>query len=318
MSGSEQDGPAGPRSSNQRWWTPGVVSIAAASFGSDAGHEITTSLLPTFLTSILHASPGALGAVEGTSEALVGLSKLAGGPLSSDLDRRSRTAAGGYLVTAAATGAIAAATAVWQVAILRGVAWAARGLRSPVRDSLLISLVPRAAYGRASGLERAGDNAGALVGPLLAAALVTTLGIRHGLIRAFIPGLVSAAAITVAAREARRTVTAPIGRRTLAVNVRSLHQAGLGRILARVAPFEIDNAATTLLILRATGLVEQGRSATAATSLAILLYAAHNACAMVTAVGAGRVIDRATPRVAFGVVTSLATQPTIADQTSSA
>lgn len=34
-----------------------------------------------------------------------------------------------------------------------------------------MSLVPRTAYGRASGLERAGDNAGALIGPLLAAAL---------------------------------------------------------------------------------------------------------------------------------------------------
>lgn len=49
MSGPEQDGPAGPRPSHQRWWTPGVVSIEAASLGSDAGHEITTSLLPTLV-----------------------------------------------------------------------------------------------------------------------------------------------------------------------------------------------------------------------------------------------------------------------------
>lgn len=40
-----------------RWATPGVLSIGAASFGSDAGHELTTSLLPTFLTSTLHAVP---------------------------------------------------------------------------------------------------------------------------------------------------------------------------------------------------------------------------------------------------------------------
>jgi hypothetical protein len=48
--------------------TPGVLSVGAASLGSDAGHEMTTSLLPTFLptflTSTLHAGPAALGAIE--------------------------------------------------------------------------------------------------------------------------------------------------------------------------------------------------------------------------------------------------------------
>jgi hypothetical protein len=43
-----------------------------ASFFSDAGHELATSVLPSFLTSTLHAGPGALGAIEGVSDALVG------------------------------------------------------------------------------------------------------------------------------------------------------------------------------------------------------------------------------------------------------
>ena len=181
------------------WLTRGVASVGLASLGSDAGHEMTTSLLPTFLSSTLHSGPAALGAIEGVSDALVGLTKLAGGPLSIDPVRRGRIASGGYLVTAVATAAIAFTTAVWQVAILRGLAWMSRGLRSPARDSLLMSLVPRSAFGRATGLERAGDNIGALIGPLLAAALVATLGVRHTLMLAFIPGLIAAAAITVAA-----------------------------------------------------------------------------------------------------------------------
>lgn len=69
--------------------------MGAASLGSDAGHEMTTSLLPTFLTSTLHAGPGALGAIEGISDALIGVCKLAGGPLSSDPVRRGRLASGG-------------------------------------------------------------------------------------------------------------------------------------------------------------------------------------------------------------------------------
>ena len=55
---------------------------------------------------------------KGSSDALVGLAKLAGGPLSNDPGRRGRLASGGYLGPAVATGAIGLATAVWQVAIL--------------------------------------------------------------------------------------------------------------------------------------------------------------------------------------------------------
>jgi MFS family permease len=283
-----------------RWLTPGVLSVGAASLGSDAGHELTTSLLPTFLTSVLHAGPAALGAIEGVSDALIGVSKLAGGPLSADPQRRGRVASGGYLVTAFATAAIGLATAVWQVAVLRALAWVSRGVRSPARDTLLVSLVPRSAYGRASGLERAGDNAGALIGPLAAAAVVGVLGIRNAMLLAFIPGILAAAAITVAAREARRTVSSPVARRTLSFSFAELWRAGLARTLTPAALFELGNVATTLLILRATDLLHaDGRSLTTATSVAILLYAAHNAAATLAALAGGHLIDRHQPRVVF-------------------
>ena len=191
------------------WLTPGVAAVGATSLLSDAGHEIATSLLPSFLVSTLHAGPGALGAIEGTSDALLGLSKLAGGPLCNDPARRARVASGGYLGTAAATAAIGLATAVWQVAVLRALAWVSRGLRTPARDTLLVSLVPRTAYGRASGLERAGDNAGAMLGPLLASLLVAVVGVRQAIMFAIVPGVLAAASITFAAREARGRVASP-------------------------------------------------------------------------------------------------------------
>jgi MFS family permease len=191
---------------------------------------------------------------------------------------------------------------VWQVAILRALAWISRGLRSPARDTLLVSLVPRNAYGRASGVERAGDNAGALIGPLVASALVAVIGVRHAMLLAFIPGLLAAAAITLAAREARATLTQDVGRRTLSFNLRELWHAGLPRALAPAALFELGNVATTLLILRATDLLHTDeRSLTAATSLAILLYAAHNGAATVTALAGGQLIDRFNPRLVFAV-----------------
>jgi MFS family permease len=287
--------------SEGEWLSKGVLGIGGASLFSDSSHELVTSLLPTFLTSTLHAGPGALGAIEGASDALVGLSKLAGGPLAAHPEGRARIASGGYLGTAFATAAIGLATAVWQVAILRAFAWVSRGIRGPARDTLLVSLVPRQAYGRASGVERAGDNAGAVIGPLLAALLVSSLGIRHTILLSFIPGMLAAVAITYAAREARRAVTTPAARRTLTFNIRELWAAGLPRVLAPAAFFELGNLATTLLILRATDLLHaaDGRSLTAATSLAILLYAAHNAIAAVAALAGGHLIDRLNPRLVF-------------------
>ncbi len=289
-------------SETEDWLTSGVASIGAASLFSDLGHEMTTSVLPTFVTSTLHSGPGALGVIEGVADALVGAAKLAGGPLAAEPTGRARLVRGGYLGTALATGAVGLAGAVWQVAILRSVAWMSRGIRSPARDALLYSLVPTTAYGRASGLERAGDNLGAVGGPLLAALFVAVFGIRPALLIATIPGLLAAVAISVAAREAAKGVGASKGRKVLRYNLRELHQAGLTRVLTAPTLFELGNIAASLLILRATTLLHHGgRSIAAATSLAVLLYAAHNLSATGTALLAGRMIDRSGPRSAIAV-----------------
>jgi MFS family permease len=162
-------------------------------FLSDAGHEVTSSVFPTFLTGTLGASAAALGVVDGISDALVGVMKLVGGPLANNRDWRGRIASGGYLATALATGAIGAAVTVWQAGVFRALAWMSRGVRSPSRDALLSSLSPEWARGRTFGLERAGDNLGAVVGPLLAAGLVAWVGIRPVLCLAAIPGLLGLA-----------------------------------------------------------------------------------------------------------------------------
>jgi MFS family permease len=274
--------------------------VGATSFFSDASHEVTTSVLPTFLTGTLGASAAALGVVDGISDALIGVMKLAGGPLANDPDRRGRIASGGYLATALATGAVGVAATVWQAGIFRALAWMSRGVRSPSRDALLASLIPDSARGRAFGLERAGDNLGAVVGPLLAAALVAWVGIRPTLCLAAIPGIFAAVAILIAAREARRRNKAGdqvVGRR---FDFGALRDAGMLRALLPVALFEFGNVATTLLILRSTQLLTSPeRTLTAATSLAILIYAGHNLVATVASLAAGRWYDRAGPRAVF-------------------
>ena len=292
-------GPALPAHDDERWLTAGVSSVAAASFFSDAGHEIATAVLPSFLTSVLHGSAASLGLIEGVSDALTGVAKLIGGPLANDPRRRGMLATGGYLVTAVATAAIGLASAVWQAGILRALAWASRGLRSPARDTLLSSLTPKRAFGRAFGLERAGDNLGAVVGPLAAAGLVAWLGIRPAIWFALIPGLLAAVAITVAAREARRHHLRGV-RERIRLDFSGLRSAGLIRPLVPVILFECGNVATTMLILRSTQLLHvPGRGVASAAALAILIYAAHNACGAIVAYVGGHWIDHAGPRVVF-------------------
>jgi MFS family permease len=153
------------------WLTPGVRGIGTASLLADLGHEIPTALLPSFLTSTLGARAAALGAIEGISDGLAGVARLAGGALADDPERRRSVAVGGYTTTAVLSGLVGVAASAWQVGVLRAGAWTARGLRVPARNALLADVVPRTAYGRAYGFERTMDNLGAIGGPLLALAL---------------------------------------------------------------------------------------------------------------------------------------------------
>jgi MFS family permease len=274
----------------ERWLTQGVKGIGAASLFADLGHEVPTSLLPSFLTSTLGAPAAALGVIEGISDGLAGAAKFAGGPLADDPHRRRSTAVGGYTATAVFTAAIGATTAVWQVAALRAAGWAARGLRVPARNALLADVVPANAYGRAYGFERAMDNLGAIGGPLLAIALVAVVGVRNAILLSLVPGLLAVAAIVYAIRRAPGLEKRE--RRRLRFHVRPVLQGQLGRLFIGIGAFEFGNAAATLLILRATELLDETRSHERAVDIALLLYAGYNLAATVASLYSGRLGDR--------------------------
>jgi MFS family permease len=288
---------AGPTS----WMSPGVAGIGLASFFSDAGHEISTALLPDLLTVNLGAPASVLGLIEGISDGAAGAAKLAGGALADDPSRRRSIAIGGYSTTAVLVSVSAAATAAWQVGVLRAGAWAARGARGPARNAILADLVPPAAYGRAYGFERAMDNLGAIAGPLLAILLVGLVGVRNAIALSLIPGLLAAASIYYAVRRVPRASRGK--REPIRLKIRPVLQGRLGRMMIGVTAFEFGNVAATLLILRATELLRPEHGRQAATQLAIGLYVAYNAAATLASVPAGRMSDaRGTTRVlAFGV-----------------
>jgi hypothetical protein len=268
--------------SRPAWLTPGVGGIGIASLLSDLGHEVPTSLLPSLLTSTLRAPASALGVIEGISDGLAGVARLGGGALADDPARRRSVAVGGYASTAVLSALIGAAGSVWQAGVLRAGAWTSRGLRVPARNALLADVVPPAVYGRAYGFERAMDNLGAIGGPLLAIGLVGLIGVRSAILLSIIPGLLAALAIVYAIRH----TAAPTVRehQPIRLHVRPLLHGQLGRLLAAAAAFELGNLAATLLILRATELLQPGRSHTSAAQLALVLYAGYNLAATLASI----------------------------------
>jgi MFS family permease len=274
----------------RRWLTRGVVGIGSASLLADVGHEVPTALLPSLVTSTLGGSAAALGVIEGVSDGLAGAARLAGGALADDPHRRRAIAVGGYTSTAVLASLTGAATAVWQVAILRAGAWTARGLRVPARNALLADVVPASVYGRAYGFERAMDNLGAIFGPLLAIGLVAMVGVRWAIALSVIPGLLAAVAIVYAIRHTRTAQRRE--RQPIRLRLRPALRGDLGRLMAAAAAFEVGNVAATLLILRATQLLTPGHGIEAATRWALWLYVGYNVAATVASVPAGRLADR--------------------------
>lgn len=283
--------PAAPSSTppTRPWLTRGVTGIGLASLFADLGHEIPTSLMASFLSTVLGAPAAALGLIEGLSDFASGTAKLIGGALADDPGRRRRVALGGYVATAILSSSVGLATAAWQVGVLRASAWAARGIRGPARNALLADAVDPSAFGRAYGFERALDNTGAIIGPLVAIALVAAVGIRGAILLSVIPGLLAASAIAYAIANLRTET--PREHRPFRLVVRPLLRGRLGRLLGAVTVFELANVATSLLILRATELFVPSLGADRAAITGIALYVAYNVAATLVSFPAGRAVD---------------------------
>jgi MFS family permease len=271
------------------WLTPGVGGIGSASFLADVGHEVPTALMASFVTATLGAPAAALGLIEGISDGLAGAGRFVGGVLADEPQRRRTVAVGGYSATAILSALIGATTSVVQAGVLRGAAWAARGLRVPARNALLADVVPEGSYGRAYGFERTMDNLGAIVGPLLALGLVSLFSIRTAIFVSVIPGLLAAVAIVYAIRQAK--LPKLTDRKKLRLQVRPVLQGQLGRVMTGFTAFEVGNVAATLLILRATDVLTPGRGVHGATQIAIALYVVYNIAATITSFPAGGLSD---------------------------
>ena len=150
-----------------------VWLIGLISFVNDSASEMLYPLMPLYLATVLMAGPKAIGLIEGVAEATASLFKLFSGVI---VDRTKKTKPWiviGYLLAGIGRPLIAFASSWFGVLLIRFTDRLGKGLRSSPRDALLAESVPASQRGMTYGLHRSMDNAGAVVGPLLAVYLLS-------------------------------------------------------------------------------------------------------------------------------------------------
>ncbi|MBT2508412.1 MFS transporter [Streptomyces sp. ISL-98] len=165
--------PRPPRGTRTRRAVAGnVIALGAVSLVTDVSAEMVTAVLPLYLVVGLGMSPLAFGALDGLYQGASALSRLAGGHVADRAQRRKLVAGAGYAVSAACKLALLAATTPWAVGAVLAADRTGKGLRTAPRDALISLSCPPEEQGRAFGVHRAMDTAGALLGPLAAFAVL--------------------------------------------------------------------------------------------------------------------------------------------------
>lgn len=286
------------------WWNRTVMGFSLASLFSDLGHEWVTSLTPGFLTMI-GAPPIALGLIEGISGLGQSLAGLWGGRRADNASHRMLYIAVGYLATILK--ALYGLVWFWPWLILiRTVGWIGRGMRGPLRDTLIAESVPVEAYGRALGVRESLDTVGGIAGPILGAVLLVQAGYRNLFLWTAVPGFLAFFSVIAFVRDKRtRALESEGGKKTGGLNsvkpqtttsdvIR--YPSAFRRLLFVDTLFSLGNVAPSFFILVVIQDLKPVMGAVNASVLGIVLYAWYNLVYALITLIAGSFTDRSGPR----------------------
>ena len=289
------------------WLNRTVLGVGLASLFSDVGHEMATTAMPVLLAS-LGASSAILGLIEGLSDGLSSFAKLFSGLYTDRLRRRKPLAVVGYFVTASGMASFALATQWWHVLLGRAGGWLGRGVRTPVRNVLLTEATTPETYGRAFGLERAMDSAGAIFGPALALGLTAAIGLRPMFALTIVPGIMAALLIAFLVREKHHE---PQPAHTLWKGVKALPR-DFRQYLVGVSVAGIGDFSNTLLILWATQTLTPRIGGARAAALAMAFYIGYNLVYTISCYVSGILADRFAKNWVLAIGYSIAVIPAVA------
>ncbi|MDQ3082512.1 MAG: MFS transporter [Gemmatimonadota bacterium] len=228
------------------------------SFFTDVATEMIYPLMPLFLSGVLGANASFIGAIEGAAESTASLLKLASGWWSDKVRKRKPLIVLGYGIATLVRPFVALASSAGMVFAIRMADRVGKGIRTAPRDALLADSTDPASRGRAFGFHASADNAGAVLGPLIAFALLRyfDLSLRNVFWLAAIPGVIALIVLVVAVREVPHTREPrdPAGRPAPGL----ASGESLGRrfwaYLGVVLLFTLGNSTDAFLLLRANQL----------------------------------------------------------------
>ena len=224
-----------------------VWFLGAISFLNDAASDAVYPLLPLFFAATFAVGAQALGVIEGAANATAALMKLVSGFFYDRTQRAKGWIIWGYALPALARPLIAFAGSVPIVLVLRMADRVGKGLRSSPRDALLAASVDANRRGLAFGLHRSMDHAGAVAGPLAAAALLAAgWSVREVLLWTLVPGVLCVLLATLLREPASLEIPAV----KIDWQWQSL-PAPLKRYLIALAVFTLSQASNLFLLLRA-------------------------------------------------------------------
>ncbi len=149
-----------------------VVLLGTVSLLTDVSSEMVASVLPLYLTAMVGLAPIAYGVLDGLYQGVSAMVRIAGGYLGDRGQHPKWIAATGYAASALSRLAMLPAAGFAAITAVVTADRLGKGLRTAPRDALIAAASPPEALGRAFGVHRALDTAGAALGPLVAFALL--------------------------------------------------------------------------------------------------------------------------------------------------
>jgi MFS family permease len=229
-----------------------VFALGWVSFFTDLASEMLYPVIPLFVTGVLGASPTILGVIDGIAEGGSSLLRWVAGAFSDRFRRRKPFVVAGYSVSAISKPVmgLAAHALGWPLFLAgRAADRVGKSIRTSARDALISDSTSPDERGLAFGVHRAMDTLGAVIGPIVALAIITTkpeLPLAWLFFVALIPGLASAALCAVAVRdvphEAHPDARPPA--------IFQKYPRTLWQLIAAAAVFSLGNSSDSFLILR--------------------------------------------------------------------
>ena len=227
-----------------------VVIVGLVSLLNDFASEMVVPLIPLLLATVLAAGPVALGLIEGVADTVSNLLKLWAGRHSDLYGRRRKPyVVFGYLLSNLVRPLIGLSGSWLTVLSIRVTDRIGKGVRTAPRDALISDAIEDDIVGRAYGFTRALDHAGAVLGALVAAAVVNWGTARLDIVIALsaIPGVLAVLLFAFGIRETPRPV--PLSAERAPLSWSRLSPVAR-RYLMVLAFFTLGKIPETFLLLR--------------------------------------------------------------------